>query len=165
MPKRKQPILAAEAHRRNLELLVRLGAELRRSRLQRHLTQSALAARTGIAQTTVSDIELGRGGGHTIDSWQRLVLPLGRSLTISISRDRDEAPVDAGHLAIQELVLRSARRSGFTRRFELQSSRGGYSSDAGLINPAKRWIVLIECINTITDFGAAVRSSHRKRSE
>jgi hypothetical protein len=70
-----------------------------------------------------------------------------------------------GHLAIQELVLRSARASGFSRRFELQSSRTSHSSDVGLINNPKRRIVLVECINTVTDFGAAVRASHRKQAE
>ena len=165
MAKRKQPILAAEAHRRNLEQLVRLGGELRKSRLQRRLTQSGLAIRTGLAQTTISDIELGRGGGHTLDSWQRLVVPLGRTLTVSMSRDREESSVDAGHLGIQELVLRSARRAGYTRRFELQASRTTQSTDVGLIHEQMRRIVLIECINTVTDFGSAVRASHRKRAE
>ena len=99
MAKRKQPILAAEAHRRNLEQLARLGEELRRSRLQRRLTQSGLAIRTGLAQTTISDIELGRGGGHTLDSWQRLVVPLGRTLTVSIvaiARRAPSTPVISG---------------------------------------------------------------------
>jgi transcriptional regulator with XRE-family HTH domain len=165
MAKRKQPILAAEAQRRNLEQLVRLGEELRRSRLQRHLSQTALGQRTGLAQATISDIELGRGGGHTVDTWQRLVIPLGRTLNVSVSRDREESPTDAGHLAVQELVLRSARPAGFIRRFELQSSRSSFSSDVGLIDDVKRRLVLVECVNTVTDFGAAVRSSHRTRTE
>lgn len=165
MARRKHPSLSAEAHRRNLEQLVRLGEELRRSRLQRRLTQASLGVRIGLAQTTISDIELGRGGGHTLDTWQRVVIPLGRSLTITISRDRDEVPADAGHLAIQELVLRLTRPAGFTRRFELQSSRTSRSTDVGLIDDLKHRIVLIECVNTVTDFGAAVRSSHRKSAE
>jgi hypothetical protein len=94
-----------------------------------------------------------------------LVIPLGRTLTVAVSRDREEDPLDAGHLAMQELVLRVARPGGYTRRFELQSSRGGFSTDVGMINPHKLVIMLVECVNTVTDFGAAVRASHRKRTE
>src|SRR5262249_32165294 len=130
-----------------------------------HLTQAALGQKVGLAQSTISQIENGRGGSHTVDTWQTLAMVLDRSLGVSLSRDREEEPQDAGHLAVQELVLRSVRPVGYTGRFELNSRTGSRSTDVGLIAPAKQRLILVECINTVTDFGAEVRASHRKWAE
>jgi len=54
----------------------------------------------------VSRIELGLGGAVSIDAWQRLGLAVGRPIHISIQRDPLGETADAGHLAMQELVLR-----------------------------------------------------------
>ncbi len=167
MTKGKRVALSAEARRRNIEQMARLGQVLRQSRRQRRLTQAGLGRRVGLAQSTISQIENGEGGSHTLDTWQRLAIALDRSLGVSLSRDRAEEPADAGHLAIQELALRTARPAGYVRRFELNASGGpsSRSTDVGLIAPVARRIVLIECVNTVTDFGAEVRASHRKRAE
>lgn len=145
----------------------RLGAELRQSRRTRRLTQRQLAAQVGLSQSTISDIELGLGGSLSLDTWQRLAIVLGRDLRIALGRDPLEAPGDAGHLEIQELLLRSAPTAGYLRRFELgtRSRDPALSTDVGFIAPAARRLVLIECINTVGDLGAAVRSSDRKRRE
>ena len=74
MAKLKRPGLAAEAVRLNLESLARLGGELRAARHRRHLTQEQLGARAGLSRSAISTIERGRGGSHTLDTWQRLAL-------------------------------------------------------------------------------------------
>jgi hypothetical protein len=73
----------------------------------------------------------------------------------------------AGHLAMQELVLRTARDAGYVRRFELSTRPAdpGRSADVGLVNPRAAWLVLVECVNTIGNVGEAARSSERKRAE
>ena len=167
MPKLKRPQLAPEARRRNFDQVARLGLEIRSSRLRRRLTQAQLGKRVGLAQATVSDIERGNAGAHTLDTLQRVALAVDRTLRIDLPRDPSEEPVDAGHLRIQELVLRSARAAGYSRRFELPTrpSDPSRSADVGLIDVDGRRLVLIECINTLGDFGAAVRSSVRKVAE
>lgn len=167
MAKRRRRELAAEAHRRNLEQLSRLGAEVRASRLRKRLTQKQLGALVDLSQSTISLAELGRGGGLSVDTWQRIGVALARPIRMEMPRDPDEEPADAGHLAIQELVLRTARAAGFTRRFELPTrpSNPARSADAGLIHPRLRWLVLVECVNTIGNLGEAVRSSERKRAD
>lgn len=167
MPKLKPVELAAEARRRNAEQLARLGALIKAARRRRRLTQRQLGAACGLSQPTVCDLELGRGGSHTLDSWQRIATALGIALRVDLSRDPNEDPVDAGHLAIQELVLRVAKAAGYTRRFELAAkpSDPSRSTDVGLIHPGNRLVVLAECINTLGDIGGATRSSDRKRAE
>ena len=74
MVKRKRHELAAEAARRNHEVLARLGSEVRGSRLRRRLTQARLGERVGLARSTnrkVADthgLAAAIGGGRPADS-------------------------------------------------------------------------------------------------
>ncbi|HXR27645.1 MAG TPA: helix-turn-helix domain-containing protein [Candidatus Baltobacteraceae bacterium] len=167
MVKRKRHELAAEAARRNREVLARLGSEVRESRLRRRMTQARLGERVGLARSTVGAIERGLGGSHTLDAWQRIGLALDRPLRVELSRDVREEPADAGHLAIQELVIRVGRGAGFPGMFELPTrpSNPAHSTDVGLRDDRGRRLILVECWNTIGDVGAAVRSTNRKRAE
>jgi transcriptional regulator with XRE-family HTH domain len=167
MPKVKPAELAAEARRRNLEQLARLGGEMRTARHRRQMTQQQLAAAAGISRSAESAIERGLGGGQTLDTWQRVALAAGRPLIVELQRDRLEETRDAGHLAIQELVLRLGRRSEFSGSFELQTrpAEPWRSTDVGLRDDHRRVLLLIECWNTFGDIGAATRSSERKRAE
>jgi hypothetical protein len=88
-------------------------------------------------------------------------------LLVTFGRDLIEAPTDAGHLAIQELVLRLGRAAGYTGSFELPSrpAESWRSIDVGLSDPSRQRMLLVECWSTIGDVGAAARSSERKRAD
>jgi transcriptional regulator with XRE-family HTH domain len=116
---RQTPQLVPEAARRNAEQLARAGGELREARTSRRLTQEQTGDRAGIGRGVVSRIERGRGGSVAIDAWQRLGLVVGRPVVISILRDIDGETRDAGHLAMQELILRLGRHAGYQGIFEL----------------------------------------------
>lgn len=167
MTKRKPRELAAEAQRLNREQLARLGAQVRAARLRRKWTQAKLAAEAGVARSTVSNIERGLGGGHTLDAWQRIGLALGTPLFVKLQRDHLEDTADAGHLAMQELLLRLGRRCGYRRSFELPSrpAEPWRSSDVGLRDDRRRVLILEECWNSMGDIGAAARSTNRKVGE
>jgi transcriptional regulator with XRE-family HTH domain len=167
MAKLKRPDLAAQAARLNLEQLARLGGDLRAARHRRRLTHEQLGDRAGLSRSAISTIERGRGGSHTLDTWQRLALAVDRPMRIDLRRDSREEPADAGHLAIQELVLRLGRRAGFTGGFELATrpSDPSRSTDVGLRDDRARLLILVECWNTFSDVGAAVRSTNRKLAE
>ncbi len=164
MVKRKAPQLRAEARRRNLEQLAHLGSEIRASRCRRRWTQARLAAEAGIARPTVSSIERGFGGGHTLDAWQRISLALGTPLVVRLERDRLEPPADAGHLAIQQLVLRMLRASGSRPSVELPTrpAEPRRSADVACFDGRQRAVLLVECWNTFGDVGSAMRSTARK---
>lgn len=167
MPKVKRSELAAEAHRRNLEQLARLGGDVRAARQRRRQTQQEVADAAGVSRSAESAVERGLGGGHTLDAWQRIALAVGRPLIVSLERDRLEDTADAGHLAMQELVLRLGRRAGFIGSFELATrpAEPWRSTDVGLRDDRRRVLALVECWNTFGDLGSSVRSSERKRAE
>lgn len=167
MPRAKRPELAAEARRRNLQQVAGLGASVRSARLRRRLTQAQLAERAGISRSSESRIERGLGGGQTLDTWQRVGLAAGTPLIVKLQRDPLEDVADAGHLAIQELLLRLGRQIGFHRSFELSSRpiEPWRSTDVGLRNDRRRRLWLIECWNSMGDVGAGARSSTRKIAE
>jgi transcriptional regulator with XRE-family HTH domain len=139
MVKLKRQELFAEAARRNREQLGRLGGFVRRARVRRRMTQAELGARVRLARSTISAIERGLGGGHTLDTWQRLAGALDLPLVIDLGRDPIEEPADAGHLGIQELVLRFGRSTGRRGSFELQTrpTDPRRSTDVGLARRRK----------------------------
>lgn len=163
----KRLALGPEATRRNLEMLARLGAEVKVSRRRRRLTQARLAQRAGLSAMSVSRIERGLGGAHSLDTWQRLGLALDRALRVELSRDTEEGPVDAGHLALQELLLRLARRAGYGRTFELatRAADPARSVDVALRDDRARRLILVEAWNSFGDIGAGSRSFDRKLAE
>jgi transcriptional regulator with XRE-family HTH domain len=167
MVKLKRRDIAAEAARRMRQDAARVGSALRVARRRRRLTQQEVAAAVGLGRSTVSAIENGRGGGHTLDTWQRLGLAVGRALRVELERDWFEPTGDAGHLGIQELVLRLGRGSGYAGTFELNTrpTDSSRSTDVALRDDRKRRLILVECWNTFADIGASVRSSTRKRAE
>lgn len=167
MRRLRRPELIGEARRRNREQLAALGGEIRASRDRRRLTQRQLGERVGLSQSGVSALERGLGGSFSLDTWQRIAIALDRDLRVDLGRDPAASPVDAGHLAIQELALGSATRAGWVAVAELPTRPGATwrSGDVALRSGARRSLVLVECVNTITDVGAAARSFDRKLSD
>jgi hypothetical protein len=86
---------------------------------------------------------------------------------VELAADRLAEPADAGHLRIQELVLRLARGAGYRGDFELPTRPldPSRSTDVGLRDDRGRRLLLIECWNTFGDVGASVRSTMRKQAE
>ena len=143
---------------------MKAGREVRAARKRRRLRQTALAARVGISQAWLSDLEAGKGGGAPLEVWFAIAQALGRYLKFEFARDPLTELVDAGHLAMQELVIRVAKAAGWEVQFEAQSRAWGShrSIDVRLIDRKNRRIVIVECWNTFGDLGAAARSSNDK---
>jgi transcriptional regulator with XRE-family HTH domain len=142
---------------------------MRTARRRRRLTQRALGALVGLSQTAISRLERGLGGRAPLDAWVRIGLALGRPLAVALSRSLDEraGPADAGHLEIQEHVLRLARATGREGTFELPTRPldPSRSTDVGIRDPRRRTRILAECWNGFGDLGAASRATHRKAAE
>jgi len=164
-PKRAE--LGAEARRRSQEQFARVGGELKSSRRRRRLTQAQLGERAGLSQSGVSLAERGFGGSLSMFTWQRLLGAVERRLIVEASRDSMEDVVDAGHLAIQELMLQVGRAAGYTGTFELptRAARSRHSSDVALRSDRRRVLLLVEVWNSFTDLGASVRATSRKAAE
>jgi transcriptional regulator with XRE-family HTH domain len=158
-----------EARRLTASVAVSLGRAVRAARTRLHLTQAAVGARLGVHQTTISRIELGRGGPFPLGLWIGLGVALGRPIAISFTRPLGEtrAPTDAGHLAMQERLLELARATGRTGTVELPTRPAdpSRSIDVCVRDPRHRVLLVQEAWNTFGDLGAAVRSTHRKAGE
>jgi len=162
----RRSAITVEAARRLAEQGAHVGAEIRASRERRGWTQDQLAERCGLSRHIIGRIE--RATTHLdLDALQRSGIALDRRLEVRFGRDALEYPADAGHLAMQELVLRLGRAQGYTGSFELPTrpAEPWRSIDAVLASRSRRIMILVECWNTFGDIGAAARATTRKRAE
>jgi transcriptional regulator with XRE-family HTH domain len=132
-------------------------------RERRKWTQIELARRTGVGRMVIGRLERGEGP-LDVEHLERMALVYGVPLVVGFDRDRQNDVADAGHLAMQELVLRSTRAAGFDPIFEMPTRPNDprRSIDIGLGLAARRLAIDVECWNTFGDLGAATRSSRRK---
>ena len=109
-------------------------------------------------------MEAGNGGGAPATVWFAIAKALDRYFRFEFARDPQAELADAGHLDIQELVLRAAKPGGWERLFEARSRAYGsdLSVDVKLVDRRGRRLVIGECWNTFGDLGAATRSGERK---
>jgi transcriptional regulator with XRE-family HTH domain len=155
---------AREIDRASEESARQLGRAVRAARTRRRLTQSQLGDEVGISQSEVSRLELGGGTGSPIRVWLELAVALGLRARFELRRDWREEPVDAGHLAIQELRLPHATATGCSGTFELaiHASDPARSVDVFVRDDARRRLIVEEAWNAFGDIGAGARSFDRK---
>src|SRR5262245_60368008 len=142
----------------------RLGRQVRAARVRRRLSQARLGEMVGLSQSEISRLELGQGAGAPIGVWLALAAVLRLQPRFEFARDSRAEPIDAGHLAIQELLLRLARAVGAIGRFELPvgASDPAHFVDVFVRDDRRRRLIVQEAWNSITDIGAGVRSFQRK---
>jgi hypothetical protein len=119
-----------------------------------------------VDRLVVSRIE--RGVGRIdVETLERMGLAFVAQLTVGFGRDPRNDVADAGHLAMQELVLRMGRIHGLAGGFELPTrpAEPWRSIDVVLGSEAGHRMICVECWNTIGDIGAAARASARKAAE
>ncbi len=150
--------------RRAHEVVRSLGRALAQTRRTAHARQADVAESVGISRSAYSRMELGLAHGAPIEDWLAAAVALGLVPRFELGRNPREEPVDAGHLAMQELVLRLSRDAGYTGTFELpmQPRIGRHSIDVCLRDPRRRRLVVSEMWNVIGDVGASKRSFDRK---
>src|SRR4051812_16134439 len=145
----------------------KLGQSVAEARARRRWTQTQLGEKVGLSESRIGQIERGLGFGLPAHSWFSLAAALNLPLRLEFGRDALHAPTDAGHLAIQELMLRQAKQLGVARFFELPTkpAESTMSADVGWRDDNRRVLILNECWNTFGSVNAAVRSTHRKLAE
>jgi transcriptional regulator with XRE-family HTH domain len=164
--RRRRRAVDLEAARRWKERRARIGADARTMRRRRGWTQQLLAGKAGVGRMVVARIEAG-AGALDLESLERIGAALGVPVVAGFGRDPHELVADAGHLAMQELVLRLGRAAGFTVAFELPTRPRDprHSSDAALADDRRHIAIDAECWNLFDDIGAAARSTARKVAE
>jgi transcriptional regulator with XRE-family HTH domain len=146
-----------------------LGGQVAAGRKRLKISQEEFDRRVGVKASRISQIERGEGQGSPLGLWIAIGLALGRPLAVALSRpvDVDHAPADAGHLEIQEFLLRLARKAGRRATFELATrpNEPWRSTDVGVRDNRQRVLILEEAWNTFGDVGAARRATTRKVGE
>ena len=146
------------------EISRHFGGVTKATRVRRRLTQAALGQKVGISQSEVSRIELGQGRSVPLTTWISLAHELGLRPRFDLGRDWQEVPADAGHLAIQELLLGLARATGCQATFELpiRPNDPARSIDVFVRDDPRRRLLVEEAWNSFGDIGAGARSFDRK---
>jgi transcriptional regulator with XRE-family HTH domain len=146
---------------------IRLGQWIRQARERRRWTQRQLGDKVGLSRAQVGYIESGKGSGVPPRTWFGLSVALDAPLRLEFGRDALDKPADAGHLSMQELMLRLGRQLGIRRSFELPTRPAdpALSVDVCWRDDARRVLIIAECWNTFGNINAAVRSTRRKIAE
>jgi transcriptional regulator with XRE-family HTH domain len=157
---------AAEAERSSQNRRARLAEQIRSARLRRGWTQEHLANQSGLQRLVVGRAER-QVGALSIETLERISMALGLPLVVELGRDAHDDVADAGHLLMQELVLRLSRACGFEVHFELPTRPADPWRSIDVVIGAKPRMLAIqvECWNTIGDIGGASRSTLRKQAE
>ena len=127
------------------------------------MMQKTLAARVGLSQARLAEIEAGQGTGAPAGVWFALAEALGRYLRFEFARDPHEELADAGP-QIQELLLKVTPAGGWQGGFEfpIRPTDPTRSIDVPLVDRRRRRLAIVECWNTFGDLGAAARSDNQK---
>jgi hypothetical protein len=166
MARPKRTAAEVVGDRESAALAGTLGIQLRDGRRSHHDRLADVAPRAGLSVARLSEIERGLGAGLPLGTWVRLGLAIDRPLAVRFSAPIEpDRLADAGHLELQEFVLRLARRRGWEGGLEIPSRPSDPRHSIDVLLRAGRVLILIECWNTIRDFGAAVRATTRKLAE
>src|SRR5437773_786776 len=83
-----------------------MGAAVLAARRRRGWTRLLVGEKVGLGPTRIGQVERGQGAGVSLELWYALGHALGMPLRVELGKDATEQPLDAGHLAMQELALR-----------------------------------------------------------
>lgn len=159
----RRSAVAVEADRRIRARQTTLAGEIKSMRLRRGWTQLELARRAGVGRQVIGRAERGVGP-IDVATIERIGIAFGVPLALGFDRDHQQDVADAGHLLVQETVLRLARIAGYQEQFELPTrpNEPWRSVDVALGSRTRRIGIDAECWNTFGDVGASARSSRRK---
>jgi hypothetical protein len=121
----------------------------------------------GLGATRIGQIERGAGSGASMETWFALAAALRLPLRVEFGRDPVQEPEDAGHLKVQEFMLRLGRLTGRPRTLELPTKPAdpSHSIDVCTRDDGQRVLFIEECWNTFGNINASIRSTRRKIAE
>lgn len=157
--KRSRVLISADD--RATHVAIELGRAIAAARAVRTLSQAELGTIASMSQSAVSRVELGQGDGLSLRAWVRLATVVGLPVRFEFGRDPLRRPVDAGHLDLQELLL----RRGAAQRYEEVSTEtptGHGWVDVSWRSAARHLSIVLEAWNVIGDVGSGLRSFVRK---
>jgi len=146
---------------------VRIGNTFRAIRVELRLRQRDVAARAGVSQQTISDLECGRLGMLSIDAYCRIasVLDVDVALTPRWRGPKLDRLLDARHAQLQNLVVQTLASAGWDVRGEYSFT---HYRDRGSVD-VLGWragvdaLLIVEVKTEITDLQETLRVLDMKR--
>jgi transcriptional regulator with XRE-family HTH domain len=146
--------------------LVRFGRGIRALRRRRGWRQIDLAAESGVSQSVVSSIELGRGRHVLTETLERLAAALGADVDLRLRWNGEalERLLDQDHANLVEAVTLLLRAAGWQVRTEvsfwIRGERG--SVDVLAWHTETRTVLVIEVKSVVPDVQATLFALDRK---
>ena len=162
MSGRRSAAAIAAAHEAD-DIRRSIGLTVAAARGRRDWTQGMLATRAGTSQAAISRLERGVPPLE-VGLLVRVARVLGIAPRVELTRDPLDGPADAGHLAIQELLVRLAQATAGAALVELPlgTSDRARSVDVCVYRRALGELIVEEAWNRIGDVGAGLRSFDHK---
>ena len=144
----------------------RLGIALRDSRRITGLKQTEVAARAGVSQALISNLERGRGRTASIETWACVAAALGERFVGFLEQAPGATPPrDIEHLRRQSALIQLAAAGGWVALPEFAIDPGAIRSrsiDVALIRTATPEAVAAESWDWFDDVGASLRGLDAK---
>lgn len=143
-----------------------LGRSVRDARHRKNRTQRAVAGAAAVAQSTVSELERGRGSCVSLRVWCRVARAAGTDLRAYLeATSAADGPRDAVHLRHQELIVRTAAHGGWMALPEapIDADRSRSRAADVLLRRGQEH-ALIDVWDWFDDVGAAFRAWDRRIS-
>jgi transcriptional regulator with XRE-family HTH domain len=144
----------------------RLGIALRDSRRITGLKQTEVAARAGVSQALISNLERGRGRTASIETWACVAAALGERFVGFLEQAPGATPPrDIEHLRRQSALIQLAATGGWVALPEFAIDPGAIRSrsiDVALIRTATHEAVAAEIWDWFDDVGASLRGLDAK---
>ena len=159
----------AIAGRRRAQVIAgRLGVALRDARETAAIPQAEVAARSGVSQPRISELERGLGAGASLETWAVAAAAVGEQLVGYFEHAPGaERPRDIEHVRRQNAVIEAARRGGWTAHPELAIDTDvvrSRSIDVALVRAATHEAVVVEIWDWFDDVGASLRGLDGKKT-
>jgi transcriptional regulator with XRE-family HTH domain len=146
---------------------VKVGNTFRAIRVELRLRQIDVAARAGVSQTVISDLECGRFGGLSIDAFCRVAEVLDADVPLAprwLGPKLDRI-LDRRHALIQNRVVELLLARGWVARTEFSFNQYGDRGSVDVLAwlPSERALLVIEIKTEITSLEETLRVLDMKR--
>jgi len=147
--------------------LVRAGLVVRAIRRAARLRQVDLAARAGVCQQTISNIERGRFGSLSVDVYLRVVAALGADVSLAPQwrGTLGARLLDRRHARLQQLVSAELLDAGWDVRSEMTFNYFGERGSVDVLGtrPATRAALIVEVKSELVSVEETLRILDMKR--
>jgi transcriptional regulator with XRE-family HTH domain len=135
-------------------LAARLGARLRRARFALRKTQGEVAAEAGVSQSTISRVELGRGGFVPLTTWERIAAAVGVDLSVAFRTPARERSDELG-MRCHRMVADLAGRGGWSA-WTIATPDDPALTETILERPERREVAVVRVWDVLGDVEAGI---------